>query len=120
MEFKYRKKKFTYNPETGQAHDLKGKLADPEVVEHFHRMCHAIRCKGFNYRMNYKELRQHLSVLDEEEQEKLFHNIYERYNYCGLMLNSTCGQLDFHKIMAKMKRYEKYLYIILGGEDLVK
>lgn len=67
--------------------------------------------------MRYAQFKKHISTLDEEEKNQLFFNIYEAYLYANTFTSEAQYSNEFYKGMAKMKRYERYLYIILGGDD---
>lgn len=116
VKFKYKKRTYIYD--NGEVRTEKNNLArDQEtlikVAEHYIK---SVAARGFHLSMNYNELEQYISTLDEVSKEELFHNIYEAYLYTSNVLSEEdhkLTQAEFYKCMAKVKRYEKYLYIIL-------
>lgn len=118
MKFTYNRKIYIYDRDNEVVHTEKGNLArDQKKLIKIAKRCYSeIEAKGFNLNMNYQDLEQYLTVLDTPEKEELFHKVYEAYLYVNAMVGEKeqkLTQTDFFKCMAKLKRYENYLYIIL-------
>ena len=118
MKFTYNRKIYIYDRDNEVVHTEKGNLArDQKKLIKIAKRCYSeIEAKGFNLNMNYQDLEQYLTILSTKEKEKLFHQIYEAYLYVNTMVSERdqkLTQTDFFKCMAKLKRYENYLYIIL-------
>ena len=116
MEFKFSGKTYRYCEKTHQVFTASSKLVKNQaqmlkVVAHFQE---SMEVKGFSFRMNYQEFDSYISVLGAPGKNELFHKIYEHYTYGGSLLSEKgISQADYFKIMAKLKRYEQYLYKIL-------
>lgn len=118
MKFTYKRRVYIYDTETEEIHTEKGNLAKNQdklrgVAKRYYT---SVEARGFHMNMNYEELEQYLTILSTSEKEALFHQIYEAYLYVNDIVgekDQKLSQQEFFKCMAKLKRYENYLYIII-------
>ena len=116
MEFKYKKKTYTYDKLKNVVLTEAGNLArDQEnIIKSLRTHIEAMRRNGFNLGMGFEQFETYVAVLDESEKEELFHHIYEKYLYVGdYIANDAIPMSDYMKCLSKMKRYEHYLYIVI-------
>lgn len=111
MTFQYKRR--TYIMSNGVVLTEKGKVASESIHRVGENLLNQMKSRKDILRMKYQDFDVYITILSTEEKEKLFHEIYEHYLYAGEMLNGN--RQEYFKSMAKMKRYEQYLYKILGS-----
>lgn len=116
MKFTYKRRVYIY--QDNEVRTEKGNLArDQDKLRGVAKRYYAsVDARGFHLGMSFDELEQYVGILNTEAKEELFHQIYEAYLYVNDIVgekDQKLSQQEFFKCMAKLKRYENYLYIII-------
>jgi hypothetical protein len=114
MVIRYNKKNYIFNITDNKVY-LMGKLVEG-LTDKFKPYIRAARERKFHLHMTYREFETHIAILNEKEREQLFHNVYQAYLYANTYINSkSISTQEFHKAMARLKRFEQYLYRIINS-----
>ena len=116
MKFRYKGKNYVYDLKTKSVLNESGNIIkDSKRISTFvEKYIFATESKGYSSNMSYAHFEAYISILSMQDREALFHKIYSDYDYaCEYLNQKGLSTKEIHKIMARVKRYEKYLYKIL-------
>ena len=115
MKFTYHKKSYMLVDNT--IYDHKGQEVKKdlkEIFNFFYKYQDKLKDKGFIHNMPYQEFNRYIDILTSKEKNMLFHKIFGFYMYTNSFINRKgCSANEYYRGLARIKRYERYLFLII-------